>query len=448
VGGMLQCVLESLVISQTLQAYLTAPATVCLRLLHSYVRASFERTQDKAAKMATQQGRPSPRPAAGDLREVNGVVLAEEHWDTVQKLLRDCTRPTLSSQQRISAAPLPLAATRFLGCTRVSGGANFRPREAVSCCPCPSPASRCILRGDSGMASRRPAFAPYPENAADRTNADAPVALPPPPAAATLKRVPVKQHAHQAQAPVPTVAAKKTRKRALAETTDSGCIEQLVTKAKCAIKRRCAEMGIRRYASLSSMSAKHANDAGRKPDDVADRLTHKCPSGPRKYPEFSAPDSESTDPASDATIILLPSEDDAPEDDILDVFECLAKPAPAADSIALESQITLVAPSSPPPLAAHSDSSLFACAPLPPLKPLVLAPTPADDKDLPSTYEALAEWLFAVEQKYSLGLECGMARHPELSSRMRPILVDWLMEVSTDYRMHRQTLHLTVQYLD
>ncbi|KAJ2469230.1 G1/S-specific cyclin-E2 [Coemansia sp. RSA 2322] len=31
---------------------------------------------------------------------------------------------------------------------------------------------------------------------------------------------------------------------------------------------------------------------------------------------------------------------------------------------------------------------------------------------------------------------------------MRPILVDWLMEVSTDYRMHRQTLHLTVQYLD
>ncbi|KAJ2003995.1 Exocyst complex component S5 [Coemansia thaxteri] len=94
VGGMLQCVLESLVISQTLQAYLTAPATECLRLLHSYVRASFERTQDKAAKMATQQGRPSPRPAAGDLREVNGVVLAEEHWDTVQKLLRDCTRRT------------------------------------------------------------------------------------------------------------------------------------------------------------------------------------------------------------------------------------------------------------------------------------------------------------------------------------------------------------------
>ncbi|KAJ2065362.1 Exocyst complex component S5 [Coemansia sp. S146] len=93
-GGMLQCVLESLVISQTLQTYLTAPASESLRLLHSYVRSAFERTQEKAKKLATQQGRPSPRLAAGDLREVNGVTLTEEHWDAIQKLLRDCTRRT------------------------------------------------------------------------------------------------------------------------------------------------------------------------------------------------------------------------------------------------------------------------------------------------------------------------------------------------------------------
>ncbi|KAJ2818565.1 Exocyst complex component S5 [Coemansia furcata] len=93
-GGMLQCVLESLVISQTLQTYLTAPASESLRLLHSYVRSAFERTQEKAKKLATQQGRPSPRLAGGDLREVNGVALAEEHWDSIQKLLRDCTRRT------------------------------------------------------------------------------------------------------------------------------------------------------------------------------------------------------------------------------------------------------------------------------------------------------------------------------------------------------------------
>ncbi|KAJ2091231.1 hypothetical protein GGI16_006032, partial [Coemansia sp. S142-1] len=93
-GGMLQCVLESLVISQTLQTYLTAPASESLRLLHSYVRSAFERTQEKAKKLATQQGRPSPRLAAGDLREVNGVALTEEHWDAIHKLLRDCTRRT------------------------------------------------------------------------------------------------------------------------------------------------------------------------------------------------------------------------------------------------------------------------------------------------------------------------------------------------------------------
>ncbi|KAJ2338771.1 Exocyst complex component S5, partial [Coemansia sp. RSA 2671] len=93
-GGMLQCVLESLVISQTLQTYLTAPANECLRLLHSYVRSAFERAQEKAKKLATQQGRPSPQPAGGGLREVNGVSLTEEHWDIIQKLLRDCTRRT------------------------------------------------------------------------------------------------------------------------------------------------------------------------------------------------------------------------------------------------------------------------------------------------------------------------------------------------------------------
>ncbi|KAJ2747395.1 Exocyst complex component S5 [Coemansia sp. BCRC 34301] len=93
-GGMLQCVIESLVISQTLQTYLTPPASECLRLLHGYVRSAFERTQEKAKKLATQQGRPSPRPTDGSMAEVNGVCLTEEHWGVVKKLLRDCTRRT------------------------------------------------------------------------------------------------------------------------------------------------------------------------------------------------------------------------------------------------------------------------------------------------------------------------------------------------------------------
>ncbi|KAJ1723720.1 Exocyst complex component S5 [Coemansia erecta] len=94
VGGMLQCVLETLVITQTLQMYLTAPANECLRLLHNYVRSVFDRTQDRAKRIAAQQGRPMPDQPAGQLREIDGVVLAGEHWDIVHKLLSDCTRRT------------------------------------------------------------------------------------------------------------------------------------------------------------------------------------------------------------------------------------------------------------------------------------------------------------------------------------------------------------------
>ncbi|KAJ1898195.1 Exocyst complex component S5, partial [Kickxella alabastrina] len=94
VGGMLQCVLETLVISQTLQMYLTPPTSECLRLLHSYVRSAFERTQERAKRVAAQQGRSVSEPPAGSLREVDGVALTGEHWDIIHKLLRDCTRRT------------------------------------------------------------------------------------------------------------------------------------------------------------------------------------------------------------------------------------------------------------------------------------------------------------------------------------------------------------------
>ncbi|OLY79525.1 Cyclin-B1-2 [Smittium mucronatum] len=38
--------------------------------------------------------------------------------------------------------------------------------------------------------------------------------------------------------------------------------------------------------------------------------------------------------------------------------------------------------------------------------------------------------------------------HPKLNKRMRAILVDWLMEVANDYRLHRHTLHLSIYLLD
>ncbi|KAJ1822519.1 G1/S-specific cyclin-E2 [Coemansia sp. RSA 2675] len=277
----------------------------------------------------------------------------------------------------------------------------------------------------------------------DKENSASVDAPPPPAAPGTLKHASAKRPT-EVVADIAPVSVPRTRKRALAESTaDNSCVDQLVTKAKHAIKRRCAEMGIRRFASLS---AKHAKEASGPLADVVARPIHKHSSASRKYPEFSAPDSESSDPASEATIILLSSEAGTPEDVGIAPRVCAT---PSADSTALESQITLVAPSSPPLLPSHVDCDVPLCAlPPPPFKPGILAPTPANDDDMPSTYAELAEWLLGVEKKYSLDLKSGMSRHPELSSRMRPILVDWLMEVSTDYRMHRQTLHLTVQYLD
>ncbi|KAI9475225.1 exocyst complex component Sec5-domain-containing protein, partial [Coemansia mojavensis] len=53
-GGMLQCVLEAQVIQQTLQSYMTAPATECFRLLYAYVRAAYDRAQERARKLAAQ----------------------------------------------------------------------------------------------------------------------------------------------------------------------------------------------------------------------------------------------------------------------------------------------------------------------------------------------------------------------------------------------------------
>ncbi|KAJ2518802.1 Exocyst complex component S5 [Coemansia sp. RSA 1939] len=94
VGGMLQCILESLFISQTLQVYMTPGAKECFRLLYGYVRSAFERTQERAKKAAVQQGRPPPPQPTDNLREENGVFLSPQHWDIVNKLLRECTRRT------------------------------------------------------------------------------------------------------------------------------------------------------------------------------------------------------------------------------------------------------------------------------------------------------------------------------------------------------------------
>ncbi|KAI8319847.1 hypothetical protein GQ54DRAFT_292257, partial [Martensiomyces pterosporus] len=242
-------------------------------------------------------------------------------------------------------------------------------------------------------------------------------------------------------AAVASARGSAARKRVLDEITENGAIDtSFVDKAKQAIKRGCTEMGIRRYASLSSMTAKHASAATSSTKNARKQIQR-----PRNRKHLEAQRASNAEPSSEATVILLPSDDASGMQEPVESAACTmdvrsnSAPTPplfSADPAGLESQITLVAPSSPLHLLAQIDADEAGPA---------LSLT---DEEMAETYAELAEWLLSTEQKHSVDLECGLARHPSLSSRMRPILVDWLMEVAADYRMHRQTLHLTVQYLD
>ncbi|KAJ1914234.1 Cyclin-A1 [Tieghemiomyces parasiticus] len=41
-----------------------------------------------------------------------------------------------------------------------------------------------------------------------------------------------------------------------------------------------------------------------------------------------------------------------------------------------------------------------------------------------------------------------MRHHPDLNRNMRPILVDWLLEVGADFHLHRSTVHVSINLLD
>lgn len=41
-----------------------------------------------------------------------------------------------------------------------------------------------------------------------------------------------------------------------------------------------------------------------------------------------------------------------------------------------------------------------------------------------------------------------LENHPELTSYMRVILIDWMVEVVREYKLQSETLHLAVNYVD
>ena len=41
-----------------------------------------------------------------------------------------------------------------------------------------------------------------------------------------------------------------------------------------------------------------------------------------------------------------------------------------------------------------------------------------------------------------------MTKQPDITFNMRAILVDWLVEVGEEYKLHNETLYLAVNYID
>ncbi|KAI7834349.1 hypothetical protein BX661DRAFT_168704 [Kickxella alabastrina] len=166
-------------------------------------------------------------------------------------------------------------------------------------------------------------------------------------------------------------------------------------------------------------------------ESTATQTTHAArkPSGSlRKYPAFDTREASSQELSSEATVILLHSDYTVQEDDeeeeeekgdvsigILTANTSIYKGFTAGASV-LESQMTIIAPSSPIHLPAlvedeetfETKESQFS---IKALQPVVITKY----TDLSETFTELAELLFSIEGKYNVGLE---------------------------------TLHLTVQYLD
>lgn len=55
---------------------------------------------------------------------------------------------------------------------------------------------------------------------------------------------------------------------------------------------------------------------------------------------------------------------------------------------------------------------------------------------------------FAQNQKGNRARGEYMKKQPDINDSMRSILVDWLVEVSEEYRLQTETLYLAVNYID
>ena len=58
-------------------------------------------------------------------------------------------------------------------------------------------------------------------------------------------------------------------------------------------------------------------------------------------------------------------------------------------------------------------------------------------------------FFFLQSREVALSTKCNyMDKQPDITTNMRQILVDWLVEVSEEYKLQTETLHLAVNYID
>lgn len=58
-------------------------------------------------------------------------------------------------------------------------------------------------------------------------------------------------------------------------------------------------------------------------------------------------------------------------------------------------------------------------------------------------------WLNMIKREKKHRLDSNILdKHPEITARMRAVLIDWLIEVSEVYTLHRETLYMAVTYVD
>ncbi|KAJ1810807.1 hypothetical protein LPJ56_005861, partial [Coemansia sp. RSA 2599] len=184
--------------------------------------------------------------------------------------------------------------------------------------------------------------------------------------AGTLKRKASRLHSEQrslSKKPVISLATEASVDIAAeiseGEAGESGGLSEIVGKAKRAIKRKCSELGLGIGKSSSKSSDKRKASKEKENTMLASSRATRV-SSLRRHP---AHDVRSSDLLSDATVIVLPSEDnyhgDASEHGGFHAERSTHRMLASADSTLLESQLTVFAPSSPPLYATAFDDGFF-----------------------------------------------------------------------------------------